>query len=106
VTTTVVSNVEAIQIVGGEALDPIHVFWVNSGPGQGYATVICYGSAWTVYFGGMGDRTIQQFFAEADTEYLVGKLHSPILKEGKKYDAYLTRIVCAIKTAIAVPVAA
>jgi hypothetical protein len=83
-----------------KGVDPIHVFWQNVGEGQGYATIICYGSAWTVYFGAMGGRTIQRFFLDADVDYLVTKLHAPTLKDGKKYDAYLTRIVAAIKESL------
>lgn len=92
--------VDAIEISPAEALDTIHVFWVNVKPGQGYATIICFGSAWTVYFGGMGPLTIQQFFGSTSLDYLVAKMHSPILKEGKKYDAYLTRIISAVQQAL------
>ena len=78
--------VDAVRIVGANGLDPIHVFWVNIEPGCGYVTAICYGAAWTAYFGAMGNSTIQQFFSEADVDYLVIKMgNTPQLKQGKKY---------------------
>lgn len=89
---------ETIRIDEAPGLDPIHVFWMNTGEGEGYATIICYGEAWTVYFGAMLGRTIQQFFASADVDYIVNKLsHRRNLKEGKKYEAYLSKIVLAVK---------
>ena len=95
-------SVDAIQIIGASALDPIHVFWMNVEPGQGYVTIICYGCAWTAYFGAMGERTIQAFFSQADVDYLVTKMGiNSALKQGKKYDAYLGRIVKAVKDALA-----
>lgn len=99
---TVSVATEAIQISGASALDTIHVFWVNVEPGQGYVTIICYGCAWTAYFGGMMGATIQGFFLSADVEYLVSKMgNNPTLKQGKKYDAYLRRIIEAVKASLA-----
>ncbi len=92
---------EAVRVVAS-GLDPIHVFWVNVEPGQGYATVICYGCAWSVYFGAMSGRTIQRFFAEVGTDYLVNAMNrATTLKQGKKYDAHLGRIVKAIQVSLA-----
>jgi hypothetical protein len=92
---------EAIRIEEADGLDVIHALWMNVGPGQGYATILCYGSAWTVYFGGMSGRTIQEFFASVDPDYLVVKMGiTPQLKSGKKYDAYLRRIVLAVQKAL------
>ena len=67
--------VEAYQITDvPPSLDDISVFWQDIGPSRGSVTIICYGAAWTCYFGGMGNRTIREFFKEADTSYLVSKL--------------------------------
>lgn len=95
-----ISRVETdcIRIDGAPALDPIHVYWTNVGVGQGYATIICYGCAWTVYFGGMGGQTIQEFFQHADTPYLLSKLGNA--KATKKDSLYLERIIVAIKAAL------
>ncbi len=77
-------------------LDPIYVFWVDVEPGKGYCTITCYGRAWTVYFNGMGGCNIREFFAKADTPYMVGKMC--LAKSSKRDDIYLGRIIDAIKS--------
>lgn len=95
--------VDAVRIVGAEGLDPIHVFWVNVEPGKGYVTIICYGAAWSTYFGGMSGKTIQQFFSEVEVDYLLPKLGiGTHLKSGKKYDAYLAKIIKAVRDSLKV----
>lgn len=97
-------TVEAVKIVGAPALDPIHVFWIDVQPGEGYVTIICYGAAWTAYFGGMNGLTIREFFVEAGGHYLLTKLGiGPHLKSTKKDDAYLARIIEAVKASLMVP---
>lgn len=81
-------------------LDPIHVFWVNSERGKGSITVICYGSAWTAYFGAMGESTIQQFVADVGVDYLVVKMQSSTLKQGKRHEAYLSKVIMAVKQSL------
>ena len=103
--------VEAYQITDvPPSLDDISVFWQDIGPSRGSVTIICYGAAWTCYFGGMGNRTIREFFKEADTSYLISLLAlqrlassvsklgiTPQLKARKTDHAYLGRIIDAIK---------
>lgn len=94
-------NVEAVEIRGAKALDPIIVFWCDTAPSSGYVVITCYGCAWTCYFGSMGGRTIREFFADADVSYLVTKMGiTPLLKERKADLAYLGRIVQAVKESI------
>jgi hypothetical protein len=89
---------EAVRITDVAGLDSIHVFWVDVEPGKGYVTIICYGAAWTAYFGAMGGKTIRQFFAMADTDYTVSKMGiGPHLKQTKRDDAYLSKIIDAVK---------
>ncbi len=96
--------VECSRIEGAEGLDPFHVFWVNIEPGVGYVTIICYGAAWTAYFGGMMGQTIQQFFLGVGADYLLAKLGiGPHLKSGKKYDSYLAKIIKAVQDSLKVP---
>lgn len=79
-------------------LDPIQVYWRNLGPGRGSVVITCWGSAWTCYWGGMGEHGVRSFFASADVDYLVNKLgYAPTLKERKRDLAYLEKIVRAIK---------
>ena len=131
--------VEAYQITDvPPSLDGITVFWQDLGPSRGCVTIcharncyrsqwtrketngrsttirsgciVCYGAAWAGYFGGMGNRTIREFFKEADTSYLISLLAlqrlassvsklgiTPQLKARKTDHAYLGRIIDAIK---------
>jgi hypothetical protein len=91
--------VESFKI-DAQGLDPIHAFWMNVGPGQGYVTLICYGNAWTAYFGAMGANTIQEFFRRADVGYLTSKLGGQFLKASKRHDNYLGKIILAVKASL------
>jgi hypothetical protein len=93
-------SVDAVYLTEVSGLDPIHVFWQNVEPGKGYCTILCYGQAWTVYFGGMSGQTIQKFFSGASVEYLVGKM-SPV-KYSKRDRAYLWKIIEAVKKSLEV----
>jgi len=90
------------RIDSKDGLDPITVFWQDFGVGQGSVTILCYDMAWTAWFGGMGGRSIEQFFTESDTDYTVTKLfYAQFLKNTAGHKKYLTRIVEAIKKEIA-----
>ncbi|MDU9408260.1 hypothetical protein RTH74_11685 [Pseudomonas sp. zfem001] len=41
---------------------------------QGKIIVECYGKSWSAYWGGMGDRTVAQFFSDEHCGYLIGSL--------------------------------
>ena len=71
-----VSNkIEQIRITRVKSLDPVFVTCEDLGEGKGRITITCYGTAWTAYWGAMGeDRSIKQFFCDANEEYLSGKL--------------------------------
>lgn len=89
--------VPAIVIDELRGLDRIHVYLQDVGVGQGHITIICYGKAWTVYFGAMGDLTIAGFFLRADVDYLLNKMYDG----PKKGEAYFTKIVLAVREALA-----
>lgn len=55
-------------------LDPIRVVLEDIGPRQGRISIECYGKAWSAYWGGMGERTIAEFFSACSVCYLAGKL--------------------------------
>lgn len=100
-TVSKILSVETERIEDADGLDPIHVFWMDVAFSAGYCTIICYGSAWTVFFGGMNGDTIREFFRRADTEYLAGKMgNTPHLKGTKRDNAYLGRIIDAVKESI------
>ena len=92
------SDIEVLIIPEQPGLDGITVYWHNYSPGKGMVTLVCWGCAWSCYFGGMSGQTIQQFFRDADTSYLVPKLGiTQWLKKGRQHDAYLGRLVDAVK---------
>lgn len=94
-------QIEAVTIPAEGSLDIITVFWQDFGVGQGNVTIICWGAAWTCYFGGMGGNTIREFFSNADVGYLVNKLgNTQWLKASKKHDAYLGRLIVAVKQSL------
>lgn len=98
-------GVECQEIRNVSGLDTIHVFWLDVDPGKGYVTIICYGQAWTAYFGGMNGKTIKKFFAQCDTGYMVTKMGiTPILKRPKQNDAYLGKIIDAVRESLALPI--
>jgi hypothetical protein len=90
--------VTTTHIEATDGLDAITVYWEDHAPGKGSATITCWGSAWTSYWNAMGSRSIQQFFLDVGTDYLVSKLgFSPLLKQRKTDLAYLTCIINAVK---------
>lgn len=92
---------ECWRIANEPGLDTIHVFWMDVSPGAGYITIICYGQAWTAYFSAMNVKTIKEFFAGCDADYMVTKMGiTPALKQGKREHAYLGRIIGAVRAAL------
>jgi len=57
-----------------DRLDPVTVYVTNYQPGQGKMVVECFGKAWTAYWGGMSDMTLQQFVLTCDNAYILGKM--------------------------------
>lgn len=68
------SKVTKIVIGEVKSLDPVHVFLEDLGPRQGQITIKCYTESWTASWGGMGDRTIAEFFCSCDEHYLANNL--------------------------------
>ncbi len=100
-TTVVKQSCECWRISEVLALDTVHVFWMDVAPSCGYVTIICYGEAWTAYFGAMNGKTIKEFFGDCDTGYLTTKLGiTPALKQSKRNEAYLGRIIEAVQRAV------
>ena len=94
-------TVKVMDIPEQNGLDRITVFWRNLSEGKGDVTICCYGCAWTSWFGAMGDRTIEQFFIDADTYYLTEKFGiTRLLKQNKAHERYLAKIIDAVKAEI------
>lgn len=69
-----------------DRLDPIKVFYEDFEIGQGQITIICYGEAWTAYWGAIGERSIIEFVLSCDEHYLAKNL-SNISSTVIDYDA-------------------
>ncbi|MCK5607578.1 hypothetical protein KAR91_37185 [Candidatus Pacearchaeota archaeon] len=68
------SKVNKIVLREVKGLDPVHIFLEDLGPRQGQITIKCYDESWTASWGGMGDRTIAEFFCSCDEHYLAKNL--------------------------------
>ncbi len=80
------SQITKIALSELDGLDPITVILEDLAPRQGKINIECYGQAWSSYWGGMGDRTISQFFCDCDEHYLARNLSS-INSHVTDYDA-------------------
>lgn len=67
------SKVSILRISQVPGLDPIRVTLDDIGPGQGRINIECWGKAWASYWGGMGSRSISEFFRDCTNEYLIGR---------------------------------
>ena len=69
-------------IIKAPNLDPIRVLLWDYEPGVGRAIVDCYDSAWSLYWGAMGDATIAQFIASSeDVDYIASNMDSRCPRE-------------------------
>jgi hypothetical protein len=98
--------VECFEVSGLAGIDPVTVYFQDFGQARGRVVLECYGSAWSAYFGAMGgDSTIRSFFLSSDTDYLVCKLGNHVqwqsVKQRKRDDAYLRRVIEAAKLGLA-----
>lgn len=65
---------EKVVISGVDGLDPITVFLEDFEPRKGQITIKIWNDVWSSFWGGMGDRTISQFFCSCDHHYLAKNL--------------------------------
>jgi len=68
------STVTKLTIKNIPHLDPVSVILEDIGLRQGKVIIECFGESWTANWGGIGARTVQQFFASCSSGYLVGCL--------------------------------
>ena len=59
-----------IKVSEVSKLDPITIIIEDISRGKGKITLECYGQSWSAYWGGMGNRTLEEFFLDCDNEYL------------------------------------
>lgn len=98
------TQVRMMEIIGAPRLDRIKVITEDFEKGKGQITIVCYGRAWTSFWGGMGQHDISGFVASMDAEYVADNLLSGMqegLKRYRKYEhAYVVRIVRAVQEAL------
>ena len=86
--------------LGRGTLDPITVILRDFG-GSGQIIVECYGSAWSHWFGAIGDKSLKRFLAGCNPGYLADKLLSNTAQPfNQRTQSWVERIVFAIHQAI------
>ncbi len=97
------TTVTMLEIIDAPRLDRIKVITEDFGKGQGQLTVICFGRAWTSYWGGM-HATVAVFVASMSAEYIAENLlhgmQAGLKRNAKHEQAYLERIVKAVQEAL------
>lgn len=68
------STVTKTYLTDLDRLDPVTVYTEDFSEGCGQITILCYGQAWTSYWGGMGDNKIISFFCGCDEHYIAKNL--------------------------------
>ena len=68
------TKAESYVITDVKTLDPVTVYVTNYKLGQGKMVVECYGEAWSVYWGRMGERCLQEFVLSCNNDYIVNKM--------------------------------
>lgn len=95
------SMVKRLEITEVPRLDPIRIYLEDYDPGRGRITISCYDAAWVGYWGGMGGRSIAEFFVDCDAEYLAGNLScAATLSRAPHNRSYLIRVVEAVQQAL------
>ena len=93
-------EVAAFRLTELDGLDPVDVYLRDLGPGKGILTISCFSSAWSSWWGGMGNDTpIRKFLAQCSPDYLTGcLLRGDLFHERltKKQRDYLYRICQAV----------
>lgn len=90
-------QVREIRIPARNNLDHISVFVQDQAAGRGRIVVTCYGNAWQAFWGAMGDRTVMEFVAQCDADYVAGNMISGRQTRMTKAErAYTERIAAEV----------
>jgi|GEM_PF-1225858 len=90
-------GIHLVEIPRRNGLDPINVFVQDYELGRGRIVVTCYGQAWCGFWGAMGDRTVMQFVAACDADYVAGNMLSGRHEHVKKHErTYVERIATEV----------
>jgi len=69
-----VYSTKTIKATDIKGLDPITLFIENIEDSKGRLTILCHGKAWTVYWGGMSGKTVEDFFLSCNNSYIISIL--------------------------------
>lgn len=83
-------------------LDAVTAFLQDFEPGRGQLTLVCWGRAWTHYWGSMGNgSSLAEFVLKASPGYVVGKLMLTrdvlLARAERREERWLAQIVDALK---------
>lgn len=68
-------NIECFRFYGVPGIvDPVTVILEDMAPGAGRVIVECYGSAWSGYWGAMGNMRVREFFCDCGPDYLCSRM--------------------------------
>ena len=95
----ILRSITKVKITQVKNLDLINVYIDNIKKGSGRILIECYGEVWSYYWGAMGDRTIEQFMIDTDSDYILNKLigHNKVTLMEREY---LARIIKAVIKAL------
>jgi hypothetical protein len=69
-----ITQVTKLSLTELDRLDPVTVIVEDFSEGKGQITISCYGKAWTSYWGGIGKRSVSEFFCSCDEHYIAKNL--------------------------------
>jgi len=78
-------DVKTLLLTNIDGLDPITVFLEDFGNSCGRITFVCWGKAWSGFWGAMGGRTITKFFLDSGEHYLAQNIDTDIESEVVDY---------------------
>lgn len=90
----------AFTIIDAPKLDPITVILQDLAPGKGRIIIECFGMAWSAYWNAMGGKSVGDFVARCDSEYIVDNLLRINRTTARREKMYLLRIVAAVREAL------
>lgn len=82
------SEITKLSLTGLDNLDPITVYLEDIEPRKGKITIECFGKSWSSYWGGMGSKSISQFFIDCNVEYLANNLDRDAEKYEQDFDTF------------------
>ena len=99
-----IENLKAFIIFDAPGLDaiPVTVAIQELGGGSWRMIVEYWGSAWSAYWGAIGDLTLAEFISGCHAQYLATKLEPTTHRQTKADSALLIKIAAVVQSAITI----